>query len=181
MTYLHGTKAYWVIALLVNLWLTPNDCHHVRLFKIKHKISGQEDRCKAHIVARGFQQARFDYFKTFVHIVKWETIWIVNGLARHCGWPIHHLNVQTMFLNGVFYEEMYMVQLDGLATLSTKHLVCQLHCMLYGLKQIHHVWYFIMDSTLFQVGLIKNGAGSNIYYHRTTNLIIISLWMTNKE
>jgi hypothetical protein len=50
-------------------------------------------------------QTRFDYFETFIFVVKWETIQIVSGLAGHCGWPIHHLNVQTMFLNGVFHKK----------------------------------------------------------------------------
>jgi hypothetical protein len=146
--------------------LTPRDYHHVRILKIKHRINGQQDHCNVHIVTRGFQQqARFDYFKTFDPIVKWETIWIVSGLSGHCGWPIHHLNVQTIFVNGVFDEEMYIAQLDGLAIPSTKHLVCQVHCVLCGLKQNPHAWYFRMDSTLFQVDLIKNGADSNIYYH----------------
>jgi hypothetical protein len=58
----------------------------------------------------------------------------VNGLAGHCGWPIHHLNVQIAFLNGVLDEEVYQVQLDGLATPNTQHLICQLHRTLYGLK-----------------------------------------------
>jgi hypothetical protein len=68
-------------------------------------------------------------------------------------------------VNGVFDEKMYMAQLDGLTIPSTEHLVCQLHHVLYGLKQSPHAWYFRMDSTLFQVGLIKNGADCNIYYH----------------
>jgi len=97
----------------------------------------------------------------------------MSGLACHCGWPIHHLNVQTMFLNGVLDEEVYMVQLDGVATPSTKHLVYQLHRVLYGLKQSPCAWYFKMDSTLLQAGLIKSQADSNFYYHRITNLIII--------
>jgi hypothetical protein len=59
----------------------------------------------------------------------------MNGLVKHCGWPIHHLDFQTTFLNGVFDEEMYMVQIDGLPTLGSEHLVCQLHPTLYGLKQ----------------------------------------------
>jgi hypothetical protein len=72
----------------------------------------------------------------------------MSGLARHCGWPIHHLNVQTTFLNRVFDEEMYMVQLDGLATPGIEHLICQFHCVLYGLKQIPHAWYPKMDFTM---------------------------------
>jgi hypothetical protein len=78
-----------------------------------------------------------------------------------------------MFLNGVLDEEVYMVQLDGVATPSTKHLVYQLHCVLYGLKQSPCACYFKMDSTLLQAGLIKSQADSNFYYHRITNLIII--------
>jgi hypothetical protein len=48
-----------------------------------------------------------------------------------------------------------MAQFDGLTTLGFEHLVCQLHCTLYGLKQSPHAWY-AMDSTLLQVGLIKS-------------------------
>jgi hypothetical protein len=94
-------------------------------------------------------QTRFDYFETFTFVIKWETIQIVSGLAGHCGWPIHHLDVQTMFLNGVFHEKMYMVQFDGLATSSFEHLVCQLHHALYGLKQSPYDWYYRMNPTLF--------------------------------
>jgi hypothetical protein len=84
----------------------------------------------------GFQQqAGFDYSETLDSVIKWETIWIVNGLARHCGWPIHHLDVQIKFLNGVSDKEVYMAQPDGSATPGTKHLICQLHYALYGFKQ----------------------------------------------
>ncbi len=86
--------------------------------------------------SQGFQhQAQFDYFKIFTLVVKWETIRIVSDLVGHCGWPIHHVNIQIRFLNGVFDEEVYMVQPNGLAFPSTEHLICQLHLMLYGLKQ----------------------------------------------
>ncbi len=111
----------------------------------------------------GFQQqAGFDYFKTFTPVVKWETIWIVNGLAIHRGWPIHHLNVQTAFLNWVFDEEVYVVQPNGLATLSIKHLICQLYHTLYGLKQSPYAWYSRMDSALLQACLIKSRVNSNL-------------------
>jgi len=62
----------------------------------------------------------------------------VSGLVGHYGWPIHHLDVQTTFLNGVCDEEMYIAQFDSLATLGSKPLVCQLHHMLYGLKKSPH-------------------------------------------
>ncbi len=148
-TYLHGTRAYQVIALLVKIRLAPKDWHHVKPFKIKPGISGKKYHYKDCIVSKGFQQqARFDYFETFIRLIKWETIQIVSGLIGHCGWPIHHLDVQTTFLNGVFDEEMYMAQFDGLTTLGSKPLVCQLHRTLYGLKKSPHAWYFKMDSTL---------------------------------
>jgi hypothetical protein len=41
-------------------------------------------------------------------------------------------------LDGVFDEEVYMVQIDGLPTFGFEHLVCQLHLALYGLKQSPH-------------------------------------------
>jgi hypothetical protein len=65
----------------------------------------------------------------------------MSGLVGHCGWPIHNFDVQTTFLNGVFHEEVYMVQLDGLATPGFEHLVYQLHHALYGFKQSPCAWY----------------------------------------
>jgi hypothetical protein len=86
----------------------------------------------------------------------------VNGLPGHYGWPIHHLDVQTSFLNGVLDEEVYMAQLDGLATPSTQHLICQLYRTLYGLKPNLRAWYFKLDSSVLQANLIKSQANSNL-------------------
>jgi hypothetical protein len=82
----------------------------------------------------------------------------VNGLVGHYGWPIHHLNVQTTLLNGVFDEEVYMVQLDALTTPGIEHFICQLHHALYGLQQSPYAWYSRMDYALLQTHLIKSRA-----------------------
>jgi len=34
------------------------------------------------------QKQKVDYYETFTHVVKWETIRVVIGIATHVNWPI---------------------------------------------------------------------------------------------
>jgi hypothetical protein len=50
-----------------------------------------------------------DYTKTFVPVVKWETIRTIVTIATHNGWRIEHFDVQITFFNGFFNEEGFIV------------------------------------------------------------------------
>jgi len=51
--------------------------------------------------------------ETFAHVVKCVTIHTLIALATQRRWKVKHLDVKTVFLNGMLKEEMYMYQLEG--------------------------------------------------------------------
>jgi len=60
------------------------------VFKTKLNEKGEEDRCKAMLIAKGYaQQFGFGYNEVYAHLVKWDTICIIIALATQMNWPIY--------------------------------------------------------------------------------------------
>lgn len=109
------------------------------VFKIKHRPSGEIDRYKARIVARGFtQQHGIDYDETFSPVVKFPSIRIILAIAASKNLQLKQFDVKTAFLNSELEEEIYMTQPKGFDDNSGK--VCKLLKSLYGLKQASRCW-----------------------------------------
>ena len=51
------------------------------------------------------------------------------------------MDVQTSFLNGDLFEDVYMVQQVGFQQTGNGNLVCELKKSIYGLKQPSRQWY----------------------------------------
>ena len=80
------------------------------IFKTKSNPSGQVEKLKARIIAKGNEQTEgIDYLETFAPVVRWTTIRTVIALAARQNWPLQHLDVITAFLNGSISEDIYMV------------------------------------------------------------------------
>ena len=56
------------------------------------------------------------------------------------GWKVHHIDVNTTFLNGMIEEEVYINQLEGFETFDHESHVCQLKRALYGLNKSPPAW-----------------------------------------
>ena len=97
-------------------------------------------------MARGFDQ-RFgsDYDETFCPVVRLESLRTLIALSTQRGLELHHVDVQTAFLNGTLPEEVYMKQPVGYEE-GEKDLVCKLKKSLYGLKQSSRCWNTALDS-----------------------------------
>jgi hypothetical protein len=79
------------------------------------------------------------------------------------GWRIHHMDVKTMFLNGIIEEEVYIEQLEGFETFNRESHVCRLKRVLYGMKQEPRAWYTWIDNYFTGLGLTKSKADANLY------------------
>ncbi|KAI0991634.1 hypothetical protein K3495_g16553, partial [Podosphaera aphanis] len=106
----------------------------------KLKSDGTLARCKARIVARGFEQEYgTDYFETFASVIRFNTLRILLAKAAADDLEIEALDVETAFLNPKLEEEIFMEVpqffhlLHPNVNQDTHHL--KLNKSLYGLKQ----------------------------------------------
>ncbi|TYJ97018.1 Cysteine-rich RLK (receptor-like protein kinase) 8 [Cucumis melo var. makuwa] len=60
------------------------------------------------LFAKGFTQTYgTDYSATFSHVAKLNTVKVLLSVAVNKKWPLHQLDVKTVFLNGNLEEEVY--------------------------------------------------------------------------
>jgi len=115
--------------------------------------------------------------ETFAHVVKWVTIRTVTALATQKRWRMKHLDVKTVFFNGMLKEEMYIYQLEGFVVAGNEQKVCKLQFVLYGLKQAPHTCYSWINNCFLSQGLNKSKEDSNMYYFiRKGKYVIILLY-----
>jgi len=110
-------------------------------YKIRHGANGRIEKYKARFVAKELLQVEgIDYDNTVILVAKYSSIKAIVAITLQMGWRIHHMNVKTMFLNGVVEEEIYIEQLEGFETCNKKTHVCRvknvgrLKRAVYGLK-----------------------------------------------
>lgn len=68
------------------------------VYKVKPNVNGWVNRFKARLIARKYEQKFGIHFTDiFVPIVHWETTKILTMYAVQFNWPIHQLDVMTIF------------------------------------------------------------------------------------
>lgn len=73
--------------------------------KVKKRSDGSIKRCKAILVAQGFNQKEgADFQYTYSLVVKISNVRIILPLAVGCGWDIKKLDVRNGFLNDKLHE-----------------------------------------------------------------------------
>jgi hypothetical protein len=55
-----------------------------------------------------YQQEGINYTNTFFDIAKMNSVRLIISLASCFGWPIHQMDVKSLFLHGDLDEEIYM-------------------------------------------------------------------------
>ena len=112
------------------------------VFKIKYTSSGEVERFKGRLVAKGYAQKHgIDFDETFSPVVRFSSVRALPAFGVQKDMLIHQMDVVTAFLNGELSEEIYMQQPDGYVIPGKEHLVCKLKKSLYGLKQSPRCWY----------------------------------------
>jgi hypothetical protein len=84
------------------------------VYKVKKDPAGRVVKYKARLVAKGYAQRQgVDYDEVFAPVARMETVHLLLALAAHRGWPVHHMDVKSAFLNGDLEEEVYVHQPPG--------------------------------------------------------------------
>jgi vacuolar-type H+-ATPase catalytic subunit A/Vma1 len=75
---------------------------------------GEVIRNKAKLVAQGYsQQEGIEYTETFSPVARLEAIMLLLSYAINQGIILYQMVVNSAFLNGVIYEEVYVKQPPG--------------------------------------------------------------------
>lgn len=131
---------------------------------------------KARVVARGNEQREgLDYEETFAPVVRWSTVRLIVALATANGWPIHHMDVVTAFLNSTLKETIFMRQPPGFVMSGQENLVCKLRKSIYGLKQSPRAWYEEVDNYLRSIGCTRSSLDPNLYFRQQSGETVIIL------
>lgn len=171
-------------ALVVNrVWELVDRPHNENVikckwvFKVKHDASGNFDKYKARLVARGFSQKEgIDFNETFAPVVRHSTMRILFSLANQLDLDMEHLDVATAFLNGDINEVIYMEQPKGFCDNSNK--VCLLKKSLYGLKQSSRMWNCRIHDFLCKQGFVQSKCEPCVYIKNcNSDMVILALYV----
>lgn len=134
------------------------------VYQIKKNSDGSIQRYKACLVAKGFhQQPGIDFFETFSPVVKQATIRVVLSIAIHFDWEIQQPDVESAFLHGELYEEVYMAQPQGYVDPMYPTHVCHMHKSIYGLRQAPRAWFEKFTSKLLERGFVGSYADTSLF------------------
>jgi hypothetical protein len=88
---------------------------------------------------------------------------LLLALAAWEGWPIHHKDVKSAFLNGELAEEVYVHQPPGFVIDGQEDKVLRLDKALYGLHQASRAWNAKLDETLVALGFSHSTSEQAVY------------------
>ncbi|XP_073363674.1 uncharacterized protein [Aegilops tauschii subsp. strangulata] len=124
-------------------------------FKVRKDVEGCMKH-KVRFVAKEYvQEESMDFKEVFVLIAKMESVRLLIALAAQESWKIHHMDVNSAFLNGEIEGDVYVNQPPGFIKEGEEHKVLKLHKILYGLWQGHREWNIKLDRTLISLGFEK--------------------------
>ncbi|XP_068648494.1 uncharacterized mitochondrial protein AtMg00820-like [Aristolochia californica] len=94
------------------------------LYKMEYKSNGSVDKLKERLVVKGYsQKPGIDYFEAFSLVACLDTICMILALTTQNRWFIHHMDVQSSFLNGILEDKEYVDLLDSNVKAGQNHLV----------------------------------------------------------
>ncbi|KAF0921521.1 hypothetical protein E2562_009262 [Oryza meyeriana var. granulata] len=134
------------------------------VYKVKKNAAGEVIKHKAWLVAKGYvQQPGVDFDEVFAPVARIESVRLLLALAAQEGWPVHHMDVKSAFLNGELIEEVYVRQPPGFTVAGHEDKVLRLDKALYGLRQAPRAWNAKLDETLVALGFSHSASEHAIY------------------
>lgn len=108
---------------------------------------------KARLVVRGFQQKEI-VDDIYSPVAKMQTLKILLSYCCQEGLIIEQMDVETAFLNGKVFSEIYIRQPRGYEDGTNR--VCKLFKALYGLRESPRAWYDCFDNFVSSLGFKRS-------------------------
>jgi transposase InsO family protein len=153
------------------------------VFKYKLAADGTVERAKARLVAKGFAQREgVDYHEVFAPVLSYRALRVLLALTACCDLELHHMDVETAFLNAIVKEEVYVELPEGVTAptgAALRRPVCRLRKALYGIKQAPHDWHDEINGTILSLGYLPNASDKCVYVRRsaTGRALILALFV----
>lgn len=113
------------------------------VYKLEKDTGGRVVKHKARLVSKGYVQRQgVDFEEVFAPVARLETVGLIIGIAAQQGWKLHHMGVESAFLNGELAEEVYVSQPPGFEIEGQDSKVLRPKKALYGLRQAPRAWNF---------------------------------------
>lgn len=142
------------------------------VYKIKYKASGEIEKYKAHLVAKGYTQVEGeDFNETFAPVAKMTTVRCFLSVVVAKGWELHQMDVSNAFLHGELEEEVYMRAPEGYKV-PKAGMLCRLKKSLYGLKQASRNWYSKLSQTLVKYGFQESHADHSLFTYSREHIFL---------
>lgn len=156
----------------------PNDKNIIGtkwIFKNKMNEPGTIIRNNARLIAKGYaQMERIDFKKTFVPVVRLESIRIILSIACHLKFKLFQMDVKSAFLNNVLQEEVYVGQPEGFINPHKPNHVYRLKKALYGLKQSPRAWYERLTKFLLENQFSRGSVDKIHFIKKNDDFILIA-------
>ncbi|GJY88576.1 ribonuclease H-like domain-containing protein [Tanacetum coccineum] len=119
------------------------------VYKIKYKSSGEIERYKARLIAKGYNHKEgFDFDETFSSVVKIVIVRCFINFEVQNSWPLFKLDINKVFLYGDLSKTVYMSLPNGYFDNNDRR-VCKLKKSLYGLKQAPNMTGIALNNRKF--------------------------------
>ncbi|GJV74648.1 retrovirus-related pol polyprotein from transposon TNT 1-94, partial [Tanacetum coccineum] len=129
---------------------------HTIIYKVKLDELGGILKNKARLVARGYRQEEvIDFEESFAPVARLEATRSFLAYAAHMNMVVYQMDVNTVFLNGNLWEDVYVSQPDGFVDPDNPTHVYKLKKALYGFKQAPRAWYDMLSSFLISQDFSK--------------------------
>ena len=146
------------------------------VFKKKLSPTGQVDRYKARLVARGFTQVKgIDYTEVFAPVVKMDSVRLLFSLSAQLDLVYYQFDVATAFLNGIIEEDLYLEPPEGLEVPPNK--ILKLNRSLYGLKQSPRCWNARLREIVEKFQMKQTISDPCVYVKEGSELLILALYV----
>ena len=119
-----------------------------------------------------------DFTGTFIPTLRITSFRLLVAIAVAQNLELHHLDVQTAFLDGDLEEEVYMEHAPYIQNTKFPTHVCKLRKSIYGLRQSPRGWYCRLHIFLIKCGYNRLKSEPNIYFRKSTsNFIILGVYV----
>ncbi|UYV84129.1 hypothetical protein LAZ67_X001289 [Cordylochernes scorpioides] len=142
------------------------------VYKVKTNESGNVERFKARLVARGFSQKQgIDFQETYAPVINLAVIRVLITLSLNMKWYNRHLDVDNAYLYGDLEEEIYMLLPEGVERKDNE--VYKLLRPIYGLRQSGRNWNLTLDHALQEMGFTRLESCNCIYTYLDKAIIAV--------